>query len=71
MDGWMNRWINGWMDEQMDRWMDGHTLKSFSFFLISVKKVVLCSGKHFYVLDSYRRKHNIQDTALIRLEVLY
>jgi len=34
-----------------------------------VKRVILCSGKHFYTLDNYRRNNNIADTAIIRLEV--
>ncbi|XP_065883214.1 2-oxoadipate dehydrogenase complex component E1-like [Dysidea avara] len=36
----------------------------------SIKRVVFCSGKHYYTLDEHRTKHNITDTALIRLECL-
>ncbi|KAK7480383.1 hypothetical protein BaRGS_00028430 [Batillaria attramentaria] len=36
----------------------------------SVKKVVLCSGKHFYALDKERQQRGITDTAIIRLESL-
>uniref|UniRef100_A0A034W3N6 Putative 2-oxoglutarate dehydrogenase E1 component DHKTD1-like protein, mitochondrial n=1 Tax=Bactrocera dorsalis TaxID=27457 RepID=A0A034W3N6_BACDO len=35
-----------------------------------VRKVIVCSGKHFFVLDEERRKRGINDTALIRLESL-
>ncbi|XP_067617256.1 probable 2-oxoadipate dehydrogenase complex component E1 homolog isoform X2 [Eurosta solidaginis] len=35
-----------------------------------VRKVILCSGKHFFVLDEARKLKNINDTALIRLESL-
>ena len=34
-----------------------------------VKRVILCSGKHFYALDAYRREKGLKNTALIRLEV--
>jgi 2-oxoglutarate decarboxylase len=36
-----------------------------------VRKVVLTSGKLYYELDAYRTKHEITDTAVIRLEQLY
>lgn len=36
-----------------------------------VQRVVFCSGKIFYELDEHRRKNNIQNTAIIRLEQLY
>lgn len=36
-----------------------------------VKKVVFCSGKIYYDLDSYRADHQIQDVAIVRLEQLY
>eukprot|EP00731_Ephydatia_muelleri_P027943 Em0019g816a len=35
-----------------------------------VTRVVLCSGKHFYALDAYRKEKGLQNTALIRLELL-
>ncbi|XP_036324066.1 probable 2-oxoglutarate dehydrogenase E1 component DHKTD1 homolog, mitochondrial isoform X2 [Rhagoletis pomonella] len=35
-----------------------------------VRKVILCSGKHFFVLDEARRTKGINDIALIRLESL-
>ncbi|XP_054725087.1 probable 2-oxoglutarate dehydrogenase E1 component DHKTD1 homolog, mitochondrial [Anastrepha obliqua] len=35
-----------------------------------VRKVILCSGKHFFVLDEARKSKGITDTALIRLESL-
>jgi probable 2-oxoglutarate dehydrogenase E1 component DHKTD1 len=35
-----------------------------------VKKVVFCSGKHFYFLDSYRKEKGINDVAIVRLESL-
>ena len=31
--------------------------------------MVFCSGKHYYTLDSHRKKHDIKDTAIIRVEV--
>lgn len=31
--------------------------------------MILCSGKHFYALDAYRREKGLKNTALIRLEV--
>ena len=34
-----------------------------------IKKVLLCSGKHFYALDSYRKAQGIKDTAIVRIEV--
>lgn len=37
----------------------------------SVSRVVLCSGKVFYDLLEARRKHNKNDTALVRVEQLY
>jgi 2-oxoglutarate dehydrogenase complex dehydrogenase (E1) component-like enzyme len=39
-------------------------------FYFSIKKVVVCSGKHYYALDSYRKANKIEDTAIIRLELL-
>lgn len=35
-----------------------------------VKKVILCSGKHYYNLDEYRKKNQIGDVAIIRVESL-
>jgi len=35
-----------------------------------VKKVMLCSGKHFYELDKQRKKRGINDVAIVRLESL-
>ena len=36
-----------------------------------VRTLLLTSGKLYYELDAYRRKHGITDTAIIRLEQLY
>lgn len=36
----------------------------------SVKKVILCSGKHYYNLNSERIAKNINDVAIIRVESL-
>ena len=36
-----------------------------------VKRVVLCSGKVYYDLVTYRNDHTISDTAIIRIEQLY
>ncbi|KAL8589860.1 hypothetical protein ACOMHN_020863 [Nucella lapillus] len=36
----------------------------------SVKKVVFCSGKHFYTLDKERQQRGVKDTALVRVESL-
>jgi 2-oxoglutarate dehydrogenase complex dehydrogenase (E1) component-like enzyme len=38
-------------------------------YVCRVKRVILCSGKHFYALDAYRREKGLRNTALIRLEV--
>eukprot|EP00794_Sanderia_malayensis_P020276 gene20276-22262_t len=35
-----------------------------------VKKVIFCSGKHFYALDKNRASKSIKDTAIIRIEEL-
>lgn len=35
-----------------------------------VKKVILCSGKHYYALRGERKSRNIKDTAIIRVESL-
>ncbi|MDQ6658097.1 MAG: multifunctional oxoglutarate decarboxylase/oxoglutarate dehydrogenase thiamine pyrophosphate-binding subunit/dihydrolipoyllysine-residue succinyltransferase subunit, partial [Actinomycetota bacterium] len=37
----------------------------------NVRRVLLTTGKLYYELDAYRRKQNITDTAIIRLEQLY
>ncbi len=37
----------------------------------AVRKVLLTSGKLFYELDAYRKKNNITDTAIVRLEQIY
>lgn len=34
-----------------------------------VKRVVFCSGKYYYTLAKERETRNIQDMAIIRLEV--
>ena len=36
-----------------------------------VKKVILCSGKVYYDLESYRAENGIEDRAILRLEQLY
>jgi 2-oxoglutarate dehydrogenase E1 component len=36
-----------------------------------VQRVVLCSGKVYYDLLSFRREHGIEDVAIVRLEQLY
>lgn len=35
-----------------------------------VERVIFCSGKHYYVLDSYRKEKNIANVAIVRLELL-
>lgn len=35
-----------------------------------VKRVVLCSGKHYYNLNAYRNEKKIRDVAIIRVESL-
>ena len=37
----------------------------------AVKRVVFVSGKQFYTLDKERQDRNINDTAIVRLEVGY
>ncbi len=37
----------------------------------SIQRVIFCSGKVFYDLDAFRKEHNIQDTAIVRVEQLY
>ena len=36
-----------------------------------VKKVLICSGKVYFDLLAYRQRHNITDTAIVRLERIY
>ena len=36
-----------------------------------VKRVLLCSGKVYYTLNTAREKHNIRDVAIVRVEQLY
>ncbi len=36
-----------------------------------VRRVVLCSGKVYYDLVAYRRAHEIDDVAVVRVEMLY
>lgn len=35
-----------------------------------VKRVVFCSGKHYYTLDKHRTEKRIADTAIVRLELI-
>ena len=35
-----------------------------------IKKVVLCTGKFFYDLDDYKKKNNVKNVSLIRIEQL-
>ena len=34
-----------------------------------IKRVVFCTGKHYYSLDAERTSKGISDTALVRVEV--
>jgi 2-oxoglutarate dehydrogenase E1 component len=36
-----------------------------------VRRLLLCSGKVFFALDAGRRKHQVGDTAIVRVEQLY
>ena len=36
-----------------------------------VKRILLCSGKIYYDLSSYRSRHNREDAAIVRIEQLY
>lgn len=38
--------------------------------MATVKRVILCSGKHYYNLNAYRTEQNINDVAIIRIESL-
>ena len=38
-------------------------------FVYSVERIVLCSGKHYYALDNYRKENNIENVPIIRIEV--
>jgi 2-oxoglutarate dehydrogenase E1 component len=40
-------------------------------YATKVKRVLLCSGKLYYELDEYRKAHNRNDVAIIRVEQLY
>ena len=35
------------------------------------RRLLFCSGKVYYELDEYRRSHNINDVAIVRIEQLY
>lgn len=35
-----------------------------------VKRVILCSGKHYYNLNTYRNENKIRDVAIVRVESL-
>ena len=35
------------------------------------ERLILCSGKVYYDLDEYRKRHEIADTAIVRIEQLY
>ena len=37
----------------------------------NTKRIILCSGKVYYELKTYRTEHKIKDTALLRVEQLY
>ena len=39
--------------------------------LDKIKRVLLCSGKFFYDLDTYRQENGRHDVAIVRLEQLY
>jgi 2-oxoglutarate dehydrogenase E1 component len=34
-------------------------------------RLILCSGKVYYDLDAYRLKHELTDSAIVRIEQLY
>jgi len=36
-----------------------------------VQRLLLCSGKISYELNNFRQKHNVDDTAIVRVEQLY
>ncbi len=36
-----------------------------------VKRVLLCSGKVYFTLDAARRRHNVENVAIVRVEQLY
>uniref|UniRef100_A0A1I8J8E7 Transket_pyr domain-containing protein n=2 Tax=Macrostomum lignano TaxID=282301 RepID=A0A1I8J8E7_9PLAT len=36
----------------------------------SPKRIIMCTGKHYYALDEYRRAKSIKDAAIIRVEQL-
>ncbi len=35
------------------------------------ERLILCSGKIFYDLDEFRKRHKIENTAIVRIEQLY
>lgn len=35
-----------------------------------VKKIILCSGQHYYKLNAYRNEHKLSEVAIIRVESL-
>lgn len=35
-----------------------------------VKRVILCSGKHYYNLNAYRNENKLRDVAIVRVESL-
>ena len=37
----------------------------------NIKKVLFCSGKIYFDLEDYRRKNDIKDVAIVRLEQIY
>jgi 2-oxoglutarate dehydrogenase E1 component len=46
-------------------------LKDETILAAQVQRVILCSGKVYYDLETYRQQHNLQNVAIIRLEQLY
>ena len=37
----------------------------------SVRRLILCTGKIYYELAAHKKKHGLDDTAIVRLEQLY
>lgn len=55
--------------------MDGTTFKPVIGDAIAmekdrVKRVILCSGKHYYNLNAYRNENKLRDVAIVRIESL-